>query len=203
MPHFWTEEQKNFLRLNYPEHSRKELLELLNEHFKLNITLNQLISCLKNNKIQCGRTGYFEKGRAPFNKGLKGVTTGGVQTQFKKGHKPKNYLPVGSERIDKDGYVIVKISDEGKWQQRWRHKHKVVWEKANGKIPEGHCLLFLDRNKLNISLDNLELITKSQLARLNQKKLINDDPELTKTGIIMAGIYQKIGELKKRSEHGK
>lgn len=201
MPHVWTKEQKSFLRSRYPKHSRKELLELLNKHFELNLTLSQLIGCLKKNKIKSGRTGYFEKGSVPFNKGLKGVTTGGIETQFKKGQKPKNYLPVGSERVDKDGYVIVKISDEGKWQQRWRHKHKVVWEKVNGQIPKGHCLLFLDRNKLNISLDNLELITKSQLARLNQKNLINDDPELTKTGIIIADIYQKMGELKKSSKN--
>ena len=49
--HYWTESQKDFLRVNYPTHSRKELLDLFNQHFGLDVQMNQLVACLKNHKI--------------------------------------------------------------------------------------------------------------------------------------------------------
>lgn len=47
--------------------------------------------------------------------------------------------------------------------------------------------------------ENLLLVSRAQLARMNQKGLIQNDVELTKTGIIIADIYNKIGERKKRT----
>jgi len=197
--HTWTHEQKVFLRDHYPSSSQRDLLVLFNQQFQLNINLRQLKACLKNHNITCGRTGYFKKGSTPVNKGKK--FPGQInKTSFKKGDKPKNYKPVGHERVDRDGYVLIKVSDTGAWHERWRHKHKVVWEKANGPIPKGHVLIFLDQNKLNISIENLQLITQAQLARMNQNKLFNRDPELTKSGLIIAEIYGKVGALKRKEK---
>lgn len=193
--HRWTEEQKMFLVKHYQKHSRKELLHLLNAEFHLDIKLTQLVACLKNHSIYSGRTGRYEKGYTPFNKGLKGVSSGGVETQFKKGHKPFNYKQVGSERVERDGYILVKVSDKGPWHKRWKMKHRVVWESVNGPIPTGHCLIFLDRDKQNVELSNLQVISKAQLARLNQNDLISEDPEVTGTGIIISEIYTKMGKL--------
>lgn len=50
----------------------------------------------------------------------------------------------------------------------------------------------------NITLENLQLITKKQLATLNKKGLIANDADLTRTGIIMVDIYQKISERKRQ-----
>ncbi|WP_411710919.1 HNH endonuclease signature motif containing protein [Lysinibacillus capsici] len=199
--HTWTHEQKEFLRKHYPSNSQRDLLFLLNQEFQLNINMNQLKACLTNHNIKSGRTGQFEKGTTPVNKGTKGLyNVGGNRTSFKKGDTPKNYKPVGTERIDRDGYVLIKVSDSGTWHERWRHKHKVVWEKANGPIPKGHVLIFLDQNKLNISLENLQLITRAQLARMNQNKLFHLDPELTKTGVVIANIYTKMGALNRKEK---
>lgn len=200
MKHTWTTEHKDFLSKYYPLHSQRNLLDLFNQHFGLNVQLNQLKACLKNHNITSGRTGQFKKGSVPVNKGTKGLTTAN-KTSFKKGHKPKNYKPVGSERIDRDGYVLVKVSDTGEWHHRWRHKHKVIWESANGPIPKGHVLIFLDRNKENITLENLQLITQAQLARMNQNKLFQSDPELTKTGVTIASIYTKMGEVIRKEKN--
>ncbi|SHI03030.1 HNH endonuclease signature motif containing protein [Virgibacillus chiguensis] len=140
----------------------------------------------------------MKKGNVPANKGTKGLyNVGGNKTSFKKGQKAHNYKPVGSERIDRDGYVLIKVSDDGPWQKRWRHKHKLLWEKANGPVPPGHKLLFADQNKQNIKLDNLILVTEKQMATLNKKGLIKNDADLTKTGILLADIYQKVSERKK------
>lgn len=199
-PHRWTEQEIAFLREKYKELSASYLLVAFNETFALDIKMTQLHGCLRNRKIRSGRTGRFEKGHVPANKGTKGLSVGGVETQFKKGNKPLNYRPVGSERIDVDGYIRVKVSDEGEWSDRWKVKQRVVWEEVYGPIPKGHVIVFLDGNKQNVSLSNLQMITKSELARMNQNDLFSDNPEATKVGINIAKVHAAIGKAKERTK---
>lgn len=189
-------EQVDFIKQNVKGLSNQALADLVNQKFGLSITAKQMKSWKNNRWLDSGLKG--SEGMEPANKGTKGLyNVGGNRTSFKKGQQPSNFKPIGSERVDSDGYILIKVSDEGPWHKRWRHKHKVVWEEVNGPIPKGHCLLFLDTNRQNIDLGNLQLITQKQLSRLNQKRLISDNPELTKTGLIIADIYSKIGDLKK------
>jgi hypothetical protein len=194
--HWWSEEEKEYLRQHYPIHSQPQLLNMFNDHFNVAIGVSQLKGALKRYDIKSGRTGRFEENRAAWNKGMNGINFGGVngeKTQFKKGNRPHNYLPVGTERVNGDGYVDIKIEDPNKW----RAKHILIWEEANGPLPKGHAVIFGDKNRRNFDLENLILVTRSQLARLNQKHLIANNAELTKTGLIIADIYSKIGERKK------
>jgi hypothetical protein len=194
---WWSNEELDYLREHYPLHTISELVPMFNERFSANVTLNQLKGTLSRHKILSGRNGRFEKGQIPFNKGMKGINFGGEngkKTQFKKGQMPLNYKPVGTERVNVDGYTEVKIADPNKW----RLKHLYIWEQVHGPLPKGHCLLFLDGNNLNVTLDNLQLISRNQLLRLNQNDLISNNPEVTKTGLIVADILCKIGERNKR-----
>lgn len=199
----FTNEQEKFIRMNVKGRSNAELAELFNNHFGVNFKVSQIKGFKQRNKLSSGLTGQFEKGAVPANKGTKGLyNVGGNRTSFKPGHKPKNYRPVGSERIcSKDGYVLIKVQDTGRYQDRWKLKHKVIWEKANGPIPSGYKLLFLDQDKQNISLDNLVLIPQSKLSTLNKEGLLHKDAELTRTGLIVADLYQKISH-RKRIESG-
>ena len=139
----------------------------------------------------------FEKGHVPWNKGKKGLCIGGKATQYKPGHKPANWMPIGSERINGDGYVDVKIQD-GMKQKNWKGKHVIIWEGHNGRpVPPGHAVIFGDGNRRNFNPDNLILVSRKQLVRLNQRGLIQNDVELTKAGIVIADIHNKIGERKK------
>lgn len=194
----FTEEQENYIKEHIVGRGNKELTDMFNNQFGTNFKTSQIKAYKQRNKLNSGLDGQFERGHVPVNKGTKGLfNVGGNKTSFKKGQRSINYKPVGTERIDRDGYTLIKVSDEGAWHERWKHKHKVFWEKENGPIPSGHVLLFADGNKQNITSENLILVTRSQLARLNQNHLISDNAELTKTGIILADIYQKIGERKK------
>ena len=47
MKHFYTEEQKLFLTKNIKGRTRKELCEMFNEHFNLNLGLNQITAYIK------------------------------------------------------------------------------------------------------------------------------------------------------------
>ncbi|MUG45503.1 HNH endonuclease signature motif containing protein [Paenibacillus woosongensis] len=197
----FTLEQKEFIRQNVEGRLNQELADLVNEKFGLQITARQMNTYKKNHGLVSGLDFRFPKGFTPANKGTKGLyNVGGNRTSFKPGHKPSNYKPVGYERIDRDGYTLIKVSDEGPWNKRWRHKHKVIWEEKHGPIPKGHVIIFADQNKRNIHLDNLILIKQSQLSVLNRKGLLHNDAELTKTGIIMADIYRKISERKRNGK---
>jgi HNH endonuclease len=199
MSRLFNSEQEEFIRTHAHGLSNQALTELVNDNFKLNVTRQQIKTFKKNHKISSGLTGRFQKGHIPINKGKRGLyNKGGNRTSFKPGVRPNNYKPVGTERIDRDGYLLIKVNDDGPWHKRWRHKHKVLWEAVNGPVPKGHCLIFLDSNKENIVLENLQLITRKKLARMNQNKLITKDANLTRTGLIIADIYEKISDRKKK-----
>lgn len=192
-PHKYTEEQRSFIRENIKGTSRKEMTVLFNKRFGTDLKVSQITSFIKRNKLKNGRETKFENGQKAWNKGMKGLNCGGEKGWFKKGNIPHNYMPVGSERVNTIGYVDVKIADPNVWKA----KHRIIWEEAIGPVPEGHVLIFGDGNRLNVSLNNLILVSRQQLNNLNRHGLIRNDIELTKTGIIIADLHQKISDRKK------
>lgn len=176
-----------------PGRSRKEILELMNEKFDYQFTLSQVTGMIKNNRLNTGLTGRFQKGHNPWNKGTKGLTKARI-TSFKKGDIPHNYKPIGSERVNIYGYTEVKTAEPNIWE----FKHRLIWEAHYGKIPRGSAILFLDGNKSNLNIDNLIMITKEQLLRMNQYRLIKKDADLTKTGINIANLIIKLDEINKK-----
>ncbi len=189
-------DSKNFIAKNHKEIGPKEMTELLNKNLGTKYTTNQIRGYYKNHKINSGLKGHFSKGHVPFNKGKKGLTLGGVQTQYKKGHKAHNWAPLGTERISGDGYIDVKIQD-GKLQKNWKGKHVLIWEQHNGPVPRGHGVIFGDGNNRNFDLNNLILVSRKQLMMLNKNKLIQNDADLTKTAVIIIDLILKISERKK------
>ncbi len=189
MAYRYTEEQKQFIRDHVEGRTSNELTDMFNRHFDTDLKVSQIRSFKKNNGLKGGVNTRFKKGQAPFNKGKKGVG-GWKPTQFKKGHKPHNYKPIGTERINSDGYIDIKIADPNKWKA----KHLLIWEEANGPVPEGYAVIFGDGNPRNFDLDNLVLVSRQQLLVMNRKGLIQKDADLTRTGVIVADIYRKIYE---------
>lgn len=122
-----------------------------------------------------GRKFLIKKGNIPMNKGKK--QTGYMSpeaiertkaTRFRKGSIPPNAVPVGYERIDKDGYVYIKV--EGK--RKLVLKHRYIWEQHNGPIPKGYNIQFKDGNKHNCDINNLYMISRvEQMATENSASL--------------------------------
>ncbi len=199
----YTAEHITFIAANIKGRSYPDLTSMFNMQFGLDLKVSTMISLacrhgLRNERDCKFNTGHqptqFPKGHIPWNKGMKGVNFGGKQTQFKKGQKGWNYKPVGTERINTDGYVEIKVADPCKW----KGKHTLLWEAAHGPVPKGHVVIFADSNKLNVTLENLLLISRRELAVMNKKGLIANDAELTKAGVVIADIHLKIGERKKK-----
>lgn len=187
----YTPEEKEFLKAYCPGHHYREIVAEFSERFRP-ITENQVKAFLGNNKIKTGTKGRFRKGFTPWNKGERYIAGGrSAETQFKKGNMPKSHKPVGTTRISKDGYLEKKIGEPNKWE----YAHRIVWEEAHGKIPEGHIVVFRDGNKQNLSLDNLACISRAVSMQLNRYNLQNSG-ELFDTAVKLTELMKKQREVK-------
>jgi hypothetical protein len=167
----YTEDQVAFLIQNCTGRLMPELTQMYNDRFKTNKSVSELRSFLKNRRINSGVDTKFKNGQKSWNKGTKGLTQRN-RTTFKKGNIPANVVPLGTERIDtRDGSILIKIKEKNPYTgapTRFKHKSVVVWERANGPVPKDMAIIFKDGDKTNCNLDNLVLVTKAELLRLNQ-----------------------------------
>lgn len=207
----WTNEEDRILAEHYPYTSSAELCELLscNVHIlykrveRLGIKKAPgFMSSFISGRFQRGERRapetQFKPGQKPWSTGKKIGTRGrSGETQFKKGTVPHNYVPVGTEKINVHGYVLVKISDSGTQWERWAFKHRLTWEQAHGPIPDGHLVNFKDSNRKNCALENLELVTRAEHA---SRHGINTYPkELRELMQLRGAITRQIN--KKEKEH--
>lgn len=143
---------------------------------RADVSLVNLHSLRKRKGWKTGRTGFFEKGEVPHNKGVKcapgkgGNHPNARKSQFKKGQLPHNANYLGHERIDAtDGYVYISVDQPNPhtgYERRYVLKHVWLWEQANGPIPADHCLKCLSGNRQDTDPSNWELIPRALLPRL-------------------------------------
>lgn len=189
----YLKEHEKFLR-KHETTPRKELAELFNTKFKTEISIRNLSQKCRKLGLIASNNGQFKKGSIPANKGTKGLTKRN-KTSFGSGNRPMNAKRVGSvvTRKDKNGrlYMRIKIAEPNKWQML----HVYIYENKHGKIPKGYCVIFKDKNTLNLRLDNLMVVSRDELARLNQKYAhINES--LKETALQVIKLSKEIKELK-------
>lgn len=177
--------------------STEKVAEMLNEKYSMSLTPAQIKALKGNAKIPSGRDTSFKKGEVPHNKGVKGKYRRN-RTSFKKGMVPHNVLPIGTERISPDGYIIVKVQNHGTYNEQWMFKSRLVWEKEIGPVPKGYQVTYLDGNKQNCDIENLALVSKAERLKINQFGLNFDDPNLNRTGIIIAKLALKESKLRRK-----
>ncbi len=61
--------------------------------------------------------------------------------------------------LNRKGYACVALEVGGK--MRAFLLHRLVWERANGPVPDGHDLHHLDHDKTNWRLDNLAVVERA------------------------------------------
>ena len=137
--------------------------------------------------------GCFVRGQHSWNKGLHYQAGGrSAETRFRPGQRigvaAELYQPIGTERITKEGYCSRKINDDMPLHKRWRAIHILVWEAANGPVPKGHVLSFINGDKLDCRLDNLQLITRRELM---QRNTVHNYPEELRQVIRLKGAITK------------
>lgn len=154
-----------WIKKNYPKSlSSKELVDKFNKKFNTNFSAQQMVGFANNRKIK--------------KDNLK-ETLGNI-TRNTQGTK------IGSEYKTKNGHIMIKINnfkDEGKnFRKNWELKHRYVYEKKYGEIPNGYNVIFLDGNKENCKIENLVLATKKEILHLKTLKWYGKGA-MTKAGL--------------------
>ena len=79
--------------------------------------------------------------------------------------------------------------------------HNYVWSKQNGNIPNGYEIHHIDFNKINNSIENLQLVTPSEHTKIHSKSLngsgMNKKVLCVETGEIFDSIVQ-VAKLNKQ-----
>ena len=177
--HVYTEEEKQFLKEFIPGHMRKEIQEAFNNRFGCDISVGAVKAYMAHHKIRNGIVKVFPKGHTPANKGKKMADS-------------KTRKPVGTEYVDPNGYIKVKIAEPDKWAPKQRY----VWEKINGQVPDGYVVAFRDNNNQNMEINNLMLISKAERLVMNQ--FYNKCPgEMKDTALLLADLRIATGKRRK------
>ena len=174
----WTQEEIEILSRLYPNHYAREIAGILGRGVS-SIHCKALALGIESSREKNQRAGYeaskspasiaarFKNGSVPLNKGKKvspEIYAKMQPTMFKKGQTPVNHRNVGSERVNVDGYIEIKVAEPN----RWRLKHRVIWEQVNGAIPKGFNVQFKNHNRQDCRIENLYLISKAeQMAKEN------------------------------------
>lgn len=210
MSKIWTEDEKRIVREMYEDHFAAEIAQVVGKSASGVYRQAALmgLKCSKEKKARSGKIGStdpksiasrFQKGHTPKNKGKKiapEVYEKIKDTMFKKGHAPVNYRPVGSERINVEGYVEVKVEDPNKW----RLKQRLIWEKEMGPIPPGCNIQFRNGNRQDLRIENLYLISKAEQMKSENSVHARYPEELKQVMRIKAGLKRRITEYNKKQE---
>lgn len=170
-------EYDEFLRGFVPGHQEREIADAFEREFGIRLTRSQV----KNAKTRLGvmsgtHGGRFEPGQEAWNRGrpqAEWMPPESVErtraTRFANGQLPHNAmdLPVGSERVTRDGYVEVKVAErpsgQGASHDNWRPKAHIVWERANGRaLRPGEVVVFADGDRANLDPGNLVAMTRAE-----------------------------------------
>lgn len=144
----------------------------------------------------------FQKGNIPANKGIK-MSESAIQQRaakarqslLNKGVPHPLYKPIGSERLDKDGYLEVRVSGPIKWKK----KHHIIWEETFGAIPTGHLVKFKDGNRHNLDPSNLFLASRQENMQANS---FHNYPKEIENLIQLRGVLNRqINENNQRSKN--
>lgn len=208
--HVWTPEQVAELRRRYPDERAEDIAVDLGLDVGRVYGKAHRLGLEKSAAFQAspasGRTydgrgaaNRFKPGQTSLTKGKKMGTRGrSGETQFQKGNVTGNAAvvvkPIGYECM-RDGYLVRKVNNDLPFYKRWRAVHQIEWEAVNGPVPSGHALCFKNGNRLDIRLENLELVTRRELARRNT---IHRFPAEVKECMRLVGRIKR--EVRKKQE---
>lgn len=204
--HRWTAEELELLTTMYPDHRAEDIAAKLwpgcvvhnvyTRAKKLGLEKSEAFKASAASGRLDGVRGIatrFKPGNVS-NNNTGPMVRAGIPTRFKKGQRAHNYVPVGTELVKTDGYQWVKVAEPNKWRQ----KHLLMWEEHTGApIPDGMRVCFKDRNKQNVTIENLECITLAELASRNT--IHRYPPELKEVIRLAAKVKRKINERTEES----
>lgn len=186
MSRIWTLEENRILREKYADSYTQDLLKLLPGRTVSSITGHANVLGIKKSDLfyasgmggriskvnDIGVSTRFFRQMPGWNKGKKQSDYMSPEkiektkaTRFQKGSDPHNTVPIGTERISKDGYIEIKIRHLKNGEANNKNfvsKHRMIYEKNFGPIPENCNIEFIDGNRMNFEPSNFILRTKTE-----------------------------------------
>jgi len=153
----------------------------------------------------------FQPGLTPWNKGSPGTTGRHPNTAAHhytagniSGRAAQLLLPIGTLRVNSDGVLERKVTElPGGPHLRWHPVHRLVWEAANGPVPQGHLVVFRPGRKTTelekITMDALELVTRAENMRRNSVHS-KYPPELARLAQLRGVLSRAINKRTKDAE---
>jgi len=108
-------------------------------------------------------------------------------TYLPDGYIPRASKPIGTERIDKGRTVMVKVAQPNVWKP----KVQVV----TGYDPKKSQAIFLDGNSLNVTPENIVIVSKKVHARLAKNGWLNSNNEVLMAGIKWSELHYALREM--------
>lgn len=198
----WTPDKRKFIFDNYYHKSYKELTEMFNKEFGLDIQYTVVKSFAQRNGLKNGLDTRFYKGQPSPNKGKKmspEMYEKIKHTFFKKGCNPPSHVEVGTETLTDDGYLKIKIAEPN----TWKLKQRFVWENAYGQVPDNMMIMFLDGDRTNCELSNLKLIRRDARLIMNKNNMNYDNSVLNEASSNLATLMAKEFEVKRKRKERK
>lgn len=157
----------------------------------------------------------WKPGHQPWNKGIKGSSglhPNSRATQFRPGTRMgaanTNYVPIGSLRVNADGVLERKMTDDPALYpaRRWVPVARLVWEAAHGPVPPGYLVAFADprlRTTVleHITVDKLVCITRKENLRRNG--IWSRDPALSRLYQIKGAITRQVNRIAREAQEDK
>ena len=123
-------------------------------------------------------------------------TPGGYR--MKKNMKKSINTKFGIAYLDGDGYYHIK-SPNGKDKLL----HRLIYEEANGKIPEGEIIHHIDGNPLNNNLNNLLMVSRSEHNKIHHTGRVCSEETKNKIRNALKGRKCTPEQIRKNSESQK
>lgn len=206
---FWTDAEKEVVRQLYPNTKNSEIIRILGRHTEKSVwSIAKVLGVKKSPEYLRvmggqldgvrGTASRFKPGNKPWTTGKKGLSLSPA-TQFKKGDKPINWMPLGAHRVNSEGVLERKVKEGNNGGLNWEAVHRLVWKEANGPIPKGHCVCFKPGRfscvlEL-ITLDAVELLTRKEVMRKNS--IWAKDPEMAKLYQLKGQITRQVNRIQK------
>lgn len=113
----------------------------------------------------------------------------GAESRIEKITGCKNHNWKGGRSVDQWGYVQILVAPEARKGHRYRAEHILVWEAANGPLPDGFIVHHKNHIKDDNRLENLEAMSRSAHNQAHGEHTIKQLEEEIRQ------LRERVGEL--------
>ena len=170
---YFTEEEKEWLVINYPLLGVTETTKQFNDIFNANRTRSSIKNFGSLHNVQVNKDVATRNKTAPTHNNP---------------NSKRCKKAVGTLRLETGRWVMKK--EDGTWDQASR----VIYEQNFGAIPKDYSVIFLDNDVNNLEPENLLAVPFKYLGLLSQYNLKSVSKEITLAGIEWCKLYEILKE---------